>query len=124
MKNALPCSMASSYRSRMSLETVSWLANWALLISLVVGVVATYGIVVTGNLKEQHFKKDLAAEQAHAAQLEKDAEMLRYQNTVTERRLYPRGMEHDQSVSFMEYMKRFTGKSVTVESYGLDVEAA
>lgn len=51
----------------MSADTVSWLANWVLIGALLVGVGATYAIVVSGNLKEAALKREVAAAGAVAA---------------------------------------------------------
>jgi hypothetical protein len=47
----------------MSLETaelVSWLSNWTLVAALLIGVAATYFIVVSGNIKEAALKETVA----------------------------------------------------------------
>lgn len=43
----------------MSAEDVSWWANWILVGALLVGVAATYAIVVSGNIKEANLKREL-----------------------------------------------------------------
>jgi len=42
-----------------SAEFISFWANWLLVGALVVGVIATWGIVVSGNVKETALKRDL-----------------------------------------------------------------
>jgi hypothetical protein len=61
-------------------EFVSFWANWLLVGALVVGVIATWAIVVSGNVKEAALKRDVAAANQsagaaneRAAQLEKEA---------------------------------------------------
>jgi hypothetical protein len=66
----------------MTPETSEWvsnLANWALVISLVVGVAATFFIVVAGNVKEAALKRSLAASQERIAELGMEAEALKAQ---------------------------------------------
>ncbi|RJQ51688.1 MAG: hypothetical protein C4526_09590 [Nitrospiraceae bacterium] len=50
----------------MNAENVNSLANWVLIISLAVGVVATYFIVVSGNEKERKLKLELSKANADA----------------------------------------------------------
>jgi hypothetical protein len=44
---------------QMSADDVSWWANWILVGALLVGVAATYAIVVSGNIKEANLKSEL-----------------------------------------------------------------
>lgn len=43
----------------MSADDVFWWANWALLAALLLGVAATYAIIVSGNIKEANLKREL-----------------------------------------------------------------
>lgn len=54
-------------------EFVSFWANWLLVGALVVGVVATYGIVVSGHSKEKHWESDRVASRERIALLESEA---------------------------------------------------
>jgi hypothetical protein len=59
----------------MPFETASFLndlSNWALLAALVLGVIATAGVVYTSNIKERYFKHDLASTSERAAELERN----------------------------------------------------
>jgi hypothetical protein len=54
----------------MSPETAAWVSDWAnaiLVASLVIGVLATYAVVVSGNVKEAAFKREVVAANAEAA---------------------------------------------------------
>jgi hypothetical protein len=51
----------------MTADDVSWLANWTLIAALLVGVAATYAIVISGNVKEAALKRDLAQAGSAAA---------------------------------------------------------
>jgi hypothetical protein len=44
---------------QMSADDVSWWANWILVGALMIGVAATYAIVVSGNIKEANLKREL-----------------------------------------------------------------
>jgi hypothetical protein len=57
----------------MSADDVSWWANWILVGALLVGVAATYAIVVSGNIKEANLKRELK---------EKDDALEKYKLTV------------------------------------------
>jgi hypothetical protein len=58
---------------QMSADDVSWWANWILVGALLIGVVATYAIVVSGNIKEANLKRELK---------EKDDALTTYKLTV------------------------------------------
>jgi septal ring factor EnvC (AmiA/AmiB activator) len=68
-------------------------------------------------------KGEIAKANAQAAQANKDAADSRLEQERLRAAVNPRGMTREQSLSFMEYVKRFSGLSAVVESYGLDVEA-
>ncbi|MHB8624440.1 MAG: hypothetical protein ACYDBA_13975 [Sulfuricaulis sp.] len=52
----------------MSVDDIYSLANWILVATLVVGVAATYAIVVTGKIRDAALRRELAAQGAIAAQ--------------------------------------------------------
>lgn len=54
-------------------EFISFWANWVLIGALVIGVVATYGIVVSGNVKETAAKLEVAKAGADAEAAKRDA---------------------------------------------------
>jgi hypothetical protein len=58
-------------------EFLSYWGNWILVAALLVGVAATFGIVVSGNVKETALKRDLASQNARAAELEIEAALAR-----------------------------------------------
>ena len=57
---------------KMSADDVFFWANWALVAALVLGVLATYAVVVSGNIRDENLKRELAEQSARSAQLEKD----------------------------------------------------
>jgi len=66
-----------------SAEFISFWANWLLVGALVVGVIATWGIVVSGNVKETALKRDLGeavarASEANARALQAELELVKY----------------------------------------------
>jgi hypothetical protein len=50
----------------MTAESVNFWAHWLLIASLVVGVVSTYAIVTSGNIKERELKRELSKANADA----------------------------------------------------------
>lgn len=57
----------------MTADSVNSVASWALIASLVVGVLATYAIVVSGNIKEKKFKLEISRANADAENAKADA---------------------------------------------------
>ncbi len=58
-------------------DTIFWLANWMLIGALVLGVLATYAIVVSGNVRDANLKRELSASAERAATAELKLEQLR-----------------------------------------------
>jgi hypothetical protein len=52
--------IATTGTSSMTVDTLHSFANWALVGSLVLGLLSTYAIVVTGNIKEKELKRELS----------------------------------------------------------------
>lgn len=64
----------------MSLATAEWLSfwsNWILIGALILGVLATYGVVVSGNVKEAALKRDIAASNKRAASAELETQQIK-----------------------------------------------
>jgi F0F1-type ATP synthase assembly protein I len=57
-------------------EFISTWSNWVLIVALIVGVLATYGIVVSGNVKETELKRQLGEAGAVAETAKADATKL------------------------------------------------
>jgi hypothetical protein len=60
-------------------------ANIMLVVSLLVGLIATYMVISTGNVKEEHVKAKLAESHERAAHLEKDAALSKERTTQLEK---------------------------------------
>ena len=58
-------------------EAVSWWANWILVGALVVGVLATYAVVVSGNIRDSNLKRELTASGERIARLKHETARLR-----------------------------------------------
>jgi outer membrane murein-binding lipoprotein Lpp len=57
-------------------EFVSFWSNWILIAALIVGVAATYGVVVSGSIKEAAAKRDADIAAEHIASLNKETARL------------------------------------------------
>jgi hypothetical protein len=68
----------------MSADDVFWWANWILIGALLVGVAATYAIVVSGNLKEAALRREVAAAGAVAETAKANAAAAAERATVLE----------------------------------------
>lgn len=69
-------------------EFVSFWSNWVLIAALIVGVAATYGIVVSGNVKEFALKREMAASNERAAAAELETQQIK-------QRIAPRFMKRE-----------------------------
>ena len=104
-------------------KVFSW-ANGFLLAALVVGVIATYGIVVSSSIKETYLKRGIADANARAAEATQKAEEADLARLNLEAKIAPRRLNADQQRVIAEALKPFSGSKVMVKSYALDVEAA
>ena len=82
----------------MSADDVSWWANWILVGALLVGVAATYAIVVSGNIKEANLRRELK---------EKDerTEELKAANLKLEAQIAPRRLKPEQQASIAKALE-------------------
>ncbi len=111
-------------------KVFSW-ANWFLVGALIVGVLATFAIIVSGNIKEGYLKRGIAeagqqaAEaDARAAEANRKAEEERLERLKLEAKIAPRRLNADQQRAIAAALKSFAGRKVMVKSYAQDVEAA
>src|SRR5262245_45666837 len=82
-------------RHRMSYETasnISDVANWALVIRLVVGVAATFAIWYTGHIKEEHWDREREHSKERIAVLDNETELLKSENLALQTAIAPRSM--------------------------------
>jgi hypothetical protein len=105
----------------MSVDTVHSLANWFLLFSLILGVISTFAIVVSGNIKEDRLKAELAEANARAAEANKRTEELRKQNLELEKAVAPRSV--GDQLELAKKLRPFAGTQVMVETLN-DAETA
>lgn len=148
--NLLNCKTATETQGRkdtkMSLswaESCSIWANWALVCALAVGVIATFLIVVSGKVKEDALKRELAAASeriaeasvrieettaraaeanARAAEANKIAEEERHARVRIEQRLAPRSLSGEQQKNIAEKLRQFATQSFEFLSYQDDQE--
>jgi archaellum component FlaG (FlaF/FlaG flagellin family) len=87
----------------MSLETAEsvfgW-ANWALVAALVIGVLATYAIILSGNVKEAYLKKEIAEANARALEAQLALEKFKAARTLSP----------EQQKRIADKMRRFAGQ--------------
>lgn len=128
----------------MNAESVNSVANWVLIVSLAIGAVATYFIVVSGNEKEKKLKLELSkanadAEKAKATAAEANTKTavihLKVEEEARKRaeaelaletlrgKLRGRLLTSKQHEILLSSLKQFSGVTITVESLG-DKEAA
>jgi hypothetical protein len=88
-------------------DVISWWANWILVGALVVGMLATYAIVVSGNVKEANLKRELAEQARRTA----EAELAR---AKIEARLAPRLLPQSRQNELASKLSKFKGQRVTI----------
>jgi len=99
-------------------------ANWTLLVALIVGVIATYGIIASGNVKERTFKQDIAESRRILATAEMEIakaneriaeanERAAEANLALEKLKAPRTLSLAQREGLIEKLKPFAGQEYT-----------
>lgn len=114
----------------MSADAVYSLANWVLIGALVLGVVATYAIVVSGKIKEKRFKQELSETYERAANAElqaaeaiQKAEEEKLARVKIEESIAWRRLSKDQKEVLTSKLNRFSGQSVSLWYGAGDKEA-
>ncbi|MFP3866815.1 MAG: hypothetical protein ACLFUU_01460 [Desulfobacteraceae bacterium] len=98
----------------MSADAVYFWANWVLIGALILGIVATYAIVVSGNIRDTALKRELAAQSARTAEAELALEKLKA----------PRFLNEKQMHSLIARMKEFKGERVSIGVIPFNFEGA
>jgi len=101
----------------LSLESASFwntIANWGLLIGLIVGVISTFFIVVTGNIKEKHFRLEIAESNKQAAEANQKAESERLARLKIEEKIAPRGLSPAQFGNLRNKLIEFASTPIDV----------
>lgn len=70
------------------------------------------------------FKAEIASSNARAEEAKQIAERERLERVKLEANVAPRRLNQEQQSSIMKSLRRFKGRSVTVVTYSMDVEAA
>jgi hypothetical protein len=68
----------------ISADAVFSIANWALVGALVVGVVATYALVVSGKIRDSNLRRELNASRERIAQLNNETAHLRAKEPIVD----------------------------------------
>jgi hypothetical protein len=104
----------------MSADNVFTVANWVLVGALLVGVAATYAIVVSGKSRDEALKSELAAQNTRAAELARQTEILKLSVGEAEQRAAeaklalekfkaPRVLNQEQQSAVSAAVKPFAG---------------
>jgi hypothetical protein len=102
----------------MTADSVNSLANVFLIASLVVGVIATYAIVVSGNIKEKKLKQELAATNERAAEANQKAAELNIRAASLEKEAAAARLETERLKAQFAW-RRLNEKQVTIIAAGL-----
>ena len=99
------------------------LANWGLIVGLIVGVVSTVVLVWMGNVKEEYLKRDLAATHERAARAEERAakaerELLEERQHTANRDITP---EDQRAIS--RELKVFAGQHAEIDLFPVNFES-
>ena len=105
----------------MSADDIYSLANWVLVISLILGVLATGTIVISGNIREERLKKEIATTNLRAEQANAEAAKA---NLELERLKAPRKLTLDQQERILHKAKRFIGTTFEVVTFPWEPEAS
>jgi hypothetical protein len=96
-------------------------ANWALLGALIFGVVSTYAIVVSGNIRDANLKRELAEQtrqtesaKAVAAEANQKAEEEKLARVRLEAKLAPRSMTAREQKELSDKLRPFAGILVDI----------
>jgi hypothetical protein len=119
--------------SEMPLSLAIWLydlANFVLICSLVAGVIATFVIVKSGNVKEHHWdilRKEaderIAEANARAAEANRIAEGERLARIKLEKEMAWRSLDSEQVAKLVSELNRFAGQPFEIITYPNDPEA-
>lgn len=114
----------------MTADDVFKWANWLLLGSLVVGVIASYAIVQSGKIRDQQSKLDLADAKSatananeRAAQLEKEAALAKLETERLKQAAAWRQLTPEQHLELIRQLKGKISGKVWVEVVDTDPEA-
>src|ERR1700730_10377726 len=69
---------------KMAADSVFFWSNWLLLLALILGVIATYAIVVSGNIRDKELKHELAESNERTESLRK-SNLILQENVERER---------------------------------------
>lgn len=89
----------------MSADDVFYWANWFLLGALVLGVVATYAIVKSGDIRDRELRIQLANSAERAAGLEKEAAGLRWKLEREIQKRAPRLLNDEQKAALLAALR-------------------
>jgi hypothetical protein len=110
--------------SEMSLTAatlVGTIANWVLLTSLLAGVLSTFVIVKTSDVKEEHWAEDRKQSAERIAGLNNETERLKVDNLRLQAQLAPRSLTKEQFDEIQSLKGKISAVNLAVED---DVECS
>lgn len=126
-----PQRMAGMRMSPETAETVAFWSNWFFLASLVIGIIATFLLIVSGGVKEANLKRELANSREKTAALELEVVRAKqrlqkesHERLMLQMQLSPRVLSAVALESLGDAVRAFSGDSVAIETYVHDAEAA
>ena len=105
----------------MSADDIFFLGNWVLVGALVVGVMATYAVVVSGNIRDKELKGEIAEANARGEEAKAEAAKA---NLELERLKAPRTLTDEQQLRMAEKLKAFRGTTFEMVTYPRLIEPA
>jgi hypothetical protein len=129
-----PMHLLPSRLRKMSADTVYYWANWALVFALVLGVLATFAVVRSGNIRDEALKRELGAQNERASGLQKQAEGLKIdvanaEKSATDAKIAlekykaPRNLTQEQADTLRDTLRAFGGSAVDIFQFGETVES-
>ncbi|MBU4447959.1 MAG: hypothetical protein KKD99_05170, partial [Proteobacteria bacterium] len=98
----------------MSADDIFYWSNWVLVFALVLGLLATYAIVVSGISRDKALKRELAEQKTRTAEAELALAKLKA----------PRLLNEKQMQTLVSRMKEFAGQNIAVGAIPFTYEAA
>ena len=112
----------------MSADDIFFWGNWVLLGALVVGLLATYAVVASGNIRDQELKRELKDKDGKIAEANARGEEARAEaakaNLELERLKAPRTLTDEQQLRMGEKLKAFRGTTFEMVTYPGLIEPA
>ena len=110
----------------MPLSTAEFLwgiCSWILLISLIAGVISTFGIYYASKVKDSALNLKIAEAELKAAKANQIAEEERLARVKIEQKIAPRSLSGEQQSKIAETMRPYEGQKYEIITYDDDPES-